>query len=839
MISMYAASAVDLSKYTKYSDSHEQEFSRGRIVEFADDKDFCHSNVLIPGVPLISKGLLIVVYFLTLCYLFLGISIVADIFMGSIEVITSHTRAVTYEDDNGVERTADISVWNPTVANLTLMALGSSAPEILLACIETVINLGSDPGELGASTIVGSAAFNLLVISAICVVSVPTGTVKKINETAVFGVTAVSSTLAYVWLYIVLEVWSEGVIEIAEAVITFLFFPIFIICAYAADKIMQVKRKKNKQYNSDLKQRTIPIQEFFHILGANKTKNAKKIHDKGEYQKVNKLNNFFNEHFGTQDVTAENLLKMKDNLVPKDPIQQRIFFRRNMGQFLRNKNRTEIKKNEILFKELKKIEEEQPKFLSPIVGFKCLHYSVSEGIGKIHVKFINKTGKEMEIGVRTVNGTATAESDYVEVDTISYFGDGQKEQYVEVKIINDDTFEPDEDFYVELYDPETNERLAGSDTRTIITIIDDDKPGKLGFTSRFLKIRGKDKVAKLKVLRQEGTDGSISVKFRTQEIPDARLKAVPGVDFMPVSGTITFEQGENEKELVIPILEREALEERGDQFEVELFDVSGGAKLGKKNRATVEIVGDTEIIRKAKGVEEIINMMQKEQNLSWGQQFKQAIILSPQVDENGVIDDITGWEAAIHFCAIGWKVLFACIPPARYWRGWPCFIVSLCFIGAVTYIVGEFAALLGCVMTLKQSLTAISIIALGTSLPDAFASRAAAIQSDNADVCIGNITGSNSVNVFLGLGLPWLIGAIYYEIDGTDFIVPKEGLSFSVMMFLITSILCLITLVVRRFTVGGELGGHNPVWKWATAGWFVFLWFIYLLFSGLETYGAF
>lgn len=57
-------------------------------------------------------------------------------------------------------------MWNATVANLTLMALGSSAPEILLAVIETATKLGQCPGELGASTIVGSAAFNLLVISA-------------------------------------------------------------------------------------------------------------------------------------------------------------------------------------------------------------------------------------------------------------------------------------------------------------------------------------------------------------------------------------------------------------------------------------------------------------------------------------------------------------------------------------------------------------------------------------------------------------------------------------------------------------------------------------------------
>ena len=53
-------------------------------------------------------------------------------------------------------------------------------------------------------------------------------------------------------------------------------------------------------------------------------------------------------------------------------------------------------------------------------------------------------------------------------------------------------------------------------------------------------------------------------------------------------------------------------------------------------------------------------------------------------------------------------------------------------------------------------------MALGTSLPDTFASRTAAIKENYADMAIGNITGSNSVNVFLGLGLPWLIAAIYH-----------------------------------------------------------------------------
>ena len=40
--------------------------------------------------------------------------------------------------EEGIEETYHVMVWNPTVANLTLMALGSSAPEILLSVIETV-----------------------------------------------------------------------------------------------------------------------------------------------------------------------------------------------------------------------------------------------------------------------------------------------------------------------------------------------------------------------------------------------------------------------------------------------------------------------------------------------------------------------------------------------------------------------------------------------------------------------------------------------------------------------------------------------------------------------------
>ncbi len=115
------------------------------------------------------------------------------------------------------------------------MALGSSAPEILLSVIETVTTLNSTPGELGPSTIVGSAAFNLMVISAVSVASVGDDP-KKIDDMGVFTVTAIFSVFAYVWLFICLSVWTPDEISMVEAVLTLGFFFVLIVLAFAADK---------------------------------------------------------------------------------------------------------------------------------------------------------------------------------------------------------------------------------------------------------------------------------------------------------------------------------------------------------------------------------------------------------------------------------------------------------------------------------------------------------------------------------------------------------------------------------------------------------------------------
>lgn len=59
----------------------------------------------------------------------------------------------------------------------------------------------------------------------------------------------------------------------------------------------------------------------------------------------------------------------------------------------------------------------------------------------------------------------------------------------------------------------------------------------------------------------------------------------------------------------------------------------------------------------------------------------------------------------------------------------------------MTFIVGELASCFGCAVSLPDAVTAFSFVALGTSLPDTFASRQAAQESPDADAAIGNVTG--------------------------------------------------------------------------------------------------
>merc|ERR1719400_2969779 len=194
----------------------------------------------------------------------------------------------------------------------------------------------------------------------------------------------------------------------------------------------------------------------------------------------------------------------------------------------------------------------------------------------------------------------------------------------------------------------------------------------------------------------------------------------------------------------------------------------------------------------------------------------------------------------MHFLTLFWKVIFSFIPPAGIANGYPCFVVSIAMIGVCTAVIGDVAGHLGCFIFLKDSVNAIAFVALGTSVPDTFASKTAAIQDETADASVGNVTGSNAVNVFLGVGIAWSMAAIYHEAAGTKggFSVEPASLGFSVTVFCIEAVVAITTLMIRRNpAIGGELGGPKAA-KTATSALFVFLWVFYVMIAALEAYGV-
>lgn len=68
------------------------------------------------------------IYLLLLSWAFVGVAILADLFMSSIEEITSLQKTIMLKMDDK-ERIYRVAVWNATISNLTLMV------RPLLACL--------------------------------------------------------------------------------------------------------------------------------------------------------------------------------------------------------------------------------------------------------------------------------------------------------------------------------------------------------------------------------------------------------------------------------------------------------------------------------------------------------------------------------------------------------------------------------------------------------------------------------------------------------------------------------------------------------------------------------
>lgn len=155
---------------------------------------------------------------------------------------------------------------------------------------------------------------------------------------------------------------------------------------------------------------------------------------------------------------------------------------------------------------------------NPKVGFKCLHYVISESCGSLEIKIAKKVNEEVAFMVQCVDGTAIAGKKYIspnkEVITMSA---SQQEHIVKIEIIDDEEYNEDLDFTVELV-TEQGIRMEGDDTQAKVTIKDEDLPGTICFDKRKITVRKMDKFAYIQLTRKDGAAGDIQCYCKTDSV---------------------------------------------------------------------------------------------------------------------------------------------------------------------------------------------------------------------------------------------------------------------------------------------------------------------------------
>ncbi len=364
------------------------------------------------------------------------------------------------------------------------------------------------PGELGPSTIVGSAAFNLLLISAVSIYAIDEETddrskeeleeddtpkgVKKIKDLGVFATTTIFSIFAYIWLYVSL---LDGEVDPFEAWLTFGLFFIMIALAFIMDKIGQRRARLEQQKialerpgaAAALNMEEAPVAavtvtnytplEFYNALIP--VESGARVADEAERQKLEEMRGFLKHHFNTDKVQNVDINELKQK-INGESVVARLKYRAPTA--LAAAAKKNLQKHELYRHESNHSKHLAAEHRHDQFGFNCLNFAVSESSDFITIKVHNKRKTPGRVGVRTVAlpDGAKPGKDFAPLDTVVDFGNNEWAE-VQIKIIDDEQWEPDKEFAVELFDASSGEALPRRDTRCTVLILDDDKPGFLSF----------------------------------------------------------------------------------------------------------------------------------------------------------------------------------------------------------------------------------------------------------------------------------------------------------------------------------------------------------------------
>lgn len=193
-------------------------------------------------------------------------------------------------------------------------------------------------------------------------------------------------------------------------------------------------------------------------------------------------------------------------------------------------------------------------------------------------------------------GTATPGSDYnFTIQTITFSPGETGPKHCDVTILDDGLNEGNETIDLTLVPIPSSGFAGGGGTYTThtVTIIDNDGAGSIQFTSATYTGSEAGGPITITVSRTGGTVGAVTVGWSSAGT--GAFPLTPGVDFNPVSGTLTWADGEGGTKsfTITPVLD--LIPESTETATLTLAIQSGGAVLGSQSTATL-LISDSTII---------------------------------------------------------------------------------------------------------------------------------------------------------------------------------------------------------------------------------------------------
>ena len=160
-------------------------------------------------------------------------------------------------------------------------------------------------------------------------------------------------------------------------------------------------------------------------------------------------------------------------------------------------------------------------------------------------------------------------------------------------------------------------------------------------------------------------------------------------------------------------------------------------------------------------------------------------------------------------------LFFLTIPDVRYpvcAKFFPLsFAMCMAWIGAISYLLTWMITVIGFTLAIPDTVMGLTFLAVGTSVPEVISSLIVSRQGKGS-MAVSNSIGSNTFDILLCLGLPWMLKAILEGsgFDGTkgEWVVRvnSEGLAYTVISLLLSLILLYTILLAARFVLSRTLG---------------------------------